>query len=94
VKKKMRISYEGHRGWMDTGPQTVRFYDRPFNNISEAIKLLLKYIDPPVLCENYTTWFYRGKVGLISTLDRQIFYDRRWLPDEEFAKDYIKTGGK
>jgi len=90
----MRITYDGHRGWLNTGPHTVRFYDRPFDNISEAIQLLLKYLDPPGSNEKYTTWFYRGKVGLISTLDGQIFYDRRWLPDEDFAKDYIKTGGK
>lgn len=90
----MHVNYEGHRGWLDTSNETIRFYDRPFNNISEAIKLLLKDLDPPGPYESYTTWFYHGKVGLISTLDGQIFYDGRWLPDESFAKDFIKTGGK
>jgi len=90
----MRITYDGHRGILDQGLGTVRFYDRPFNTISEAIKLLLKDLNPPDVGENYTTWFYRGKVGLISTSDYQVFYDRHWLPDEAFAKDYIKTNGK
>ena len=88
------MSFEGHHGflYLDENDR-VEFYRMSFSSMMEATNFL-KNLKLPAKDEEYHPWFYRGKKGLLSTADGQVFIDGRWLPDEDFAENYIKTSRK
>jgi hypothetical protein len=92
--KKINVQFEGHRGfiYLDENDR-IEFYRMSFATVQEAIKFV-KNLKLPAKDEEYHRWFYREKKGLLSTTDRQIFIDGHWLPNEDFAEEYIKTSEK
>ncbi len=82
------IIYQKHEGLLNTDDQTVTFYGFGFKNIIEAIKTLKHF---PAKDKTYTTWYYNWNKGILNSVTGEIFIDLRWLPNEEFAKEYVDT---
>ncbi len=86
----MKIEFEKHKGELDLETNEVIFYDLTFSGILKAIEFL-KGVPPR---DTYAPWYYRGHKGLIDEADGSVYLKDRWFPDEEFAKEIIKTGYK
>ena len=85
----MKIQFEGHKGTVDIHTNEVTFYGMVFSDILAAIKLL-KYLP---LGNDYQPWYYRGKKGFMDPVDGSIFLEDQWLPDADFAENFIRTKG-
>lgn len=86
----MRIQFEEHKGTLDIHTQQVTFYGMVFSDILASIKIL-KHLPPG---NNYEPWCYKGHKGFLDPEDGSIFMEEQWLPDVEFAKNFIRTKGK
>lgn len=85
----MSIQFEGHKGTLDIYTNEVIFYGMTFSDILEATKYLKKL---PV-GNDYVPWYYRGHKGFMDQEDGSIFLYDRWLPDADFAENFIKAKG-
>lgn len=82
----MKIQFEGHPGTMDMDTNKVTFYNVQFDSIIDAAKFLkLVKVGPA-----YQGWCYRLHWGLLNPEDGWVYVDERWLPDENFAEEYIR----
>jgi len=87
----IKTFFEGHVGLLNLDTNGVKFYEHNFPTIVGAINFL-KDVKVPNVKDQYTLWNYKGKKGLKNELDGWILLNGRWLPDEDFAKDLIRTG--
>lgn len=81
----MKIQFLNHKGELNIETNCVRFYEHVFNGIRDAEKFLTNV---PTSGE-YEVWVYKGEKGLRNCKTGWIYYDTRWLPDEEFARKLI-----
>lgn len=86
----MKIQFEGHKGTLNIYTNQVTFYGMTFFSIIDAAEYLKKL----PFGNNYVAWYYRGHKGFMDQEDGSIFIDDRWLPDAEFAENFIKAKGK
>ena len=84
----MKIEFEKHVGELDPETDKVIFYGLNFNGVLKAI-LFLKQLPPKL---TYVPWCYRGQQGLLDEADGSVYLKDRWFPDEEFAREIIKSG--
>ena len=82
----MKIQFEGHPGTLDMETNRVTFYNLTFSSIIEAAK----FLKPIRVGPDYRGWFYRLHKGLLNPEDGWVYVDERWLPDENFAEEYIR----
>jgi hypothetical protein len=82
----MKIQFEGHQGTLEIETNKVTFYNLTFNSIVDAAK----FLRPIKVGPNYQGWFYRMHIGLLNPEDGRVYVDERWLPDENFAEEYIR----
>ena len=85
------IVYNKHRGLLNTDDQSVMFYGLGFKDIIDAIKTLKHF---PAKDNTYIGWYYNMNKGVLNKVTGEIFLDLRWLPNEEFAKEYVDTKKK
>ena len=86
----MKIQFEGHKGIVDIHTNEVTFYGMVFSGILVAVKYLKSLPVGP----EYQPWFYKGKKGFMDPADGSIFLEDNWLPDADFAENFIKTKDK
>ena len=86
----MRIGFEGHSGRLEPETNEVTFYDMVFTTIVDAAKFLKEIPVGPV----YRPWYFSGHRGLLNEEDGSVYLKDRWLPNEDFAIEIIKTGYK
>jgi len=86
----IKLFFEKHEGKLFPSTNMVRFYGVDFENIIEASKTL-KHLIPG---EQYFAWYYNFHQGILHEKTGQILVDNRWLPNEDFAENYINTKKK
>lgn len=82
----MRANFEGHRGWLFPTTGQVQFYGVGFMSISQAIKDLLRHLEPS---DRYRPWCYKNYRGLRDEDTLEVYIDHHWHEDARCAKLYV-----
>ena len=83
----MKVSFEGHQGLLWPNDNTVIFYGVRFDNISDAIRKMLRHVRPST---KYKPWCCGRHRGLQDTETDKIFTAERWFDNEKVAELYLK----
>ena len=86
----MKVTYEKHEGKFFPKTNSVSFYGRDFDTMSDAVQVL-KQLTPG---ETYFVWYYNYHIGFLHEQSGKILIEGRWLPNEDFAEKYIDTKKK
>ena len=80
------ITFQKHRGLLNTDDQTVIFYGLGFKTIIDAMKTLKHF---PAKDNIYSGWYYNLHKGILNSQTGEVFLDLRWLPTEKFSEEYV-----
>ena len=85
MKDYIKLVFEKHEGELCPSTNMVTFYGAEFDNIIEASKILKQLVPG----EKYFVWYYNFHRGFLHSKSGRILIENRWLPNDDFAENYI-----